>query len=228
MSAVAEIPVDIPVRKYVKRWLLYHNHGTDLFRAGTNNDIALVIFSLLSNKPYAFRADVVKQEYPESIRLMLGHDFTRGGNFFFDERMLRVFNDWVKDQLLREVVNTMEVARVFVPNFQRKQAVLDLMAKYEIEEDEWAFETIIKNLQRRGEKYALSFENSDEARCFLPVGYRNWMRFLFFDNQGKELIQQLNAQAQKENCAPVKLMEKVLMQYVTNKNNFADNCPTVE
>jgi hypothetical protein len=47
----------------------------------------------------------------------------------------------------------MEVARIFVPNFQRKQAVLDLMAKYDIEEDEWAYETIIKNLQRRAERY---------------------------------------------------------------------------
>ena len=216
MSAATEIPVEIPVRRYVKRWLLFHNRGSDLFTAGRNNDLALVMFGILNNKPYLYNCPNAKRDFPQKVTLLIGPKFATANRFFPSDESLLTFNNWVKDQLLRETMNTMEVARIFVPGFQRKQAVLDMMAKYDIEEDDWAYETIIKNLQRREEQY--SYSDSSSQSNFHKIKEPKWVSSL--TTKKKSIKELINAYDIEDNIENQNIINKMMSEIKSGKIHY--------
>ena len=168
-----DIVLKIPVRRFVKKYI-QSKYGPDLWNFTKDSKEGRFFFSLLERVPPKY-ANFKKNE--DVLQVQVSSRYVNLKGCYISQESIDEFTAYIYNELVSEIVTYITnidqqigkkpYARVklkLVVNqeihiksfpaiepaqlFQKKQAIIDILKKYSIEEDDLAFDTVVKRYQR--------------------------------------------------------------------------------
>lgn len=144
------IPIKIPVKAHVYKYLLYH-FGPQM-KLSLQHTLGEYVFSILQNNVNEQLYQDRSKDYPHTYTILIPEKlyFDRGAKGFSAFAIIR-FNGFVDKQLKKELRIWLDSQKITRQNFI-SDYIKDFMLKYQIDESDFTFEGFKKDYYRYRKK----------------------------------------------------------------------------
>lgn len=133
MHKLSYFTIDIELRKaYLKKYLEYHLDGLDSLTVA--NPFGAAIVNMLKQAPVFVKP---KKSDPSRTITVKVYRFRFMGASIPKEHS-RAFNAFVEQTMKKEFINSCELVVTYAPHIEIKQVIQDFMAKYDLEDEDLA------------------------------------------------------------------------------------------
>lgn len=160
-----QFSIQVPIEKCCAKYLKAY-YG-DSINVSIEHPIGAIIHGLLEQPEYIYNNTVELNKNLVPYTFVVPLELSKSNIFHISKTKIRVLNKFVKEQLQHDLMRMVLMAGYF--NIQQKIAITEFRLMYEIEEEDWSTDAIVKYIQRTKN----NFSDKSPIRDFIEAIKKN-------------------------------------------------------